>query len=198
MTSLHLLPADDESSVESFLRGKRGKNKRGPTLAERRRVLAERKHSQGHRCPDCNVRREVVYLNPAQHDLYAGKPLTCPECGTSKTPVSGRGRLPLGLALLADLRSIREASRDPIIMAQRLAEGATELDELRRRGWTDERIRGAVAAVVEPGRMAPSPPGRAAASTLTASGGLRRPPAAPARLVRRPRPARANAAHGRG
>lgn len=33
MTSLHLLPADDESSVESFLRGKRGKNKRGPHVS---------------------------------------------------------------------------------------------------------------------------------------------------------------------
>jgi DNA-directed RNA polymerase subunit RPC12/RpoP len=102
MTSIHMVPADDPASVESFLRGKRG-----PTLAERKAL-------QRFRCPDCSIDRKVIYLNPTRHDMYAGKPLTCPECGSRKNPVPGRGRFPLEIAtLLHDLASVREAGRDP-------------------------------------------------------------------------------------
>jgi hypothetical protein len=42
--------------------------------------------------------------------------------------------------LRRDLASVREAGRDPRVLAARLADGADEREELRRRGWTDERL----------------------------------------------------------
>jgi hypothetical protein len=75
-----------------------------------------------------------------------------------------------GDRLLRDLRSIREASRDPLVMARRLADGADDQEELRSLGWTDETIRRAAAEVVGREPASSSPPGPAAAS-ITAAGG---------------------------
>jgi hypothetical protein len=111
----------------------------------RRSTVAKQKALKRFRCPDCNVVRQVIFLNPTEHDLYAGKPLTCPECSSTKTPIPGRGRLPLGAALLRDLRQIHEASCNPLVMAQRLADGSDDLAELRARGWTNETLQRAVA-----------------------------------------------------
>jgi hypothetical protein len=55
-------------------------------------------------------------------------------------------------------------------MAQRLADGFDDLDELCRMGWSDERIRRAAVAAVARG-AASSTPGDAAASNVTAGAG---------------------------
>jgi hypothetical protein len=89
VTRYNMPPADDPSSLESFLRLRKNRLAVGPY-----RVLPEKRYDAD------RLRR--------------------------------------------DLASVREAGRDPRVLAARLADGADEREELRRRyGWTDERIDGA-------------------------------------------------------
>jgi hypothetical protein len=146
----------------------------------RRSTVAKQKALKRFRCPDCNVVRQVVFLNPTEHDLYAGRPLACPECSSTKTPIPGRGRLPLGAALLRDLRQIHEASSDPLVMASRLANGVDDLAALRERGWTDETLRRAEAdgrRILARRVAAVTAGGGASAAQSLGAGGTTAPPA---------------------
>jgi hypothetical protein len=113
MTSMHMLPASDPASVESFLRVRNSQLLVGPF-----RVRPERRYDAD------RLRR--------------------------------------------DLASIREAGRDPRVLAARLADGADEREELRRLGWTNERLDRAAADLRDDlQRRVHSP----AAAAVTAGGG---------------------------
>jgi hypothetical protein len=73
--------------------------------------------------------------------------------------------------LLRELRSVREASRDPRVMARRLVEGADDRDELRARGWRDDWIDAAQEDLRRSlARRVAEPEERRTASPLTAGG----------------------------